>query len=197
MQVQSQGGGYPLEEGVPIHSSILAWKIPWTEEFGGLQFIGLQTVWNDWSNLACTHINFFFLRKLILPNGLFWKSMDHFMSSLVIWWRRKWQPTPVSLPGKSHGQRSPVGSSPWGHKESGTTERLTHTHTVHRNTATKQQLFIESKHTPKTYTDKDYKTSIFREWKVITWSSFSFPVLTLILYLANLVFWALKSPHIT
>ena len=38
--------------------------------------------------------------------------------------RRQWQPTPVLLPGKSHGQRSLVGSSPWGHKESDTTERL-------------------------------------------------------------------------
>ena len=37
-------------------------------------------------------------------------------------WRRKWQPIPVSLPGKSHGQRSLVGCSPWGCKESGTTE---------------------------------------------------------------------------
>ena len=37
-------------------------------------------------------------------------------------WRRKWQPTPVSLPGKSHGQWSLVGCSPWGRKESGTTE---------------------------------------------------------------------------
>ena len=33
-------------------------------------------------------------------------------------WRRKWQPTPVFLPGKSHGQRSLVGSGPWGCKES-------------------------------------------------------------------------------
>ena len=42
-----------------------------------------------------------------------------------ILWRRKWQPTPVLLPGKSHGQRSMVGSySPWGHKESDMTERL-------------------------------------------------------------------------
>ena len=40
-------------------------------------------------------------------------------------WRRKWQPTPVSLPGKSHGHRSLVGCSSWGLKESGTTERLT------------------------------------------------------------------------
>ena len=45
----------------------------------------------------------------------------------LIRWRRKWQPTPVSLPGKSHGQRRLVGCSPWGCKELGTTKRLTHT----------------------------------------------------------------------
>ena len=39
-------------------------------------------------------------------------------------WRRKWQPTPVLLPGKSHGLKSLVGYSPWGCKESDTTERL-------------------------------------------------------------------------
>ena len=39
-------------------------------------------------------------------------------------WRRKWQPTPVLLPGKSHGWRRLVGYSPWGHNESDTTERL-------------------------------------------------------------------------
>ena len=39
-------------------------------------------------------------------------------------WRRKWQPTPVFLPGESYGQRSLAGCSPWGHKESDTTERL-------------------------------------------------------------------------
>ena len=39
-------------------------------------------------------------------------------------WKRKWQPTPVLLPGKSHGQKSLVGYSPWGRKESDTTERL-------------------------------------------------------------------------
>ena len=39
-------------------------------------------------------------------------------------WRRKWQPTPVFLPGKSHGQRSLMGYSPWGCKESDTTEWL-------------------------------------------------------------------------
>ena len=39
-------------------------------------------------------------------------------------WRRKWQPTPIFLPGDSHGQRSLAGYSPWGPRESDTTERL-------------------------------------------------------------------------
>ena len=43
-------------------------------------------------------------------------------------WRRKWQPTPVFLPGESHGQRSLASYSPWNRKESDMTERLTHTH---------------------------------------------------------------------
>ena len=42
-------------------------------------------------------------------------------------WRREWQPTPVLLPGKSHGQRSLIGYSPWGCKESDTTEQLAFT----------------------------------------------------------------------
>ena len=37
-------------------------------------------------------------------------------------WRRKWQPTPVFLPGESHGQKSLADYSPWGHKESDMTE---------------------------------------------------------------------------
>jgi len=41
-------------------------------------------------------------------------------------WRREWQPTPVFLPGKSQVQRSLAGCSPWSHKESDTTEPLTH-----------------------------------------------------------------------
>ena len=57
----------------------------------------------------------------------------HSTETLVgkIHWRRKWQPIPVFLPGKFHGQRSLAGYSPWGHKESDTPERLcTHTHNV-------------------------------------------------------------------
>ena len=45
----------------------------------------------------------------------------------LIPWRRKWLPTPVFLPGASHGQRSLAGYSQWGHKESNRTERLNRT----------------------------------------------------------------------
>ena len=54
-------------------------------------------------------------------------------------WRKKRQPIPVFLPGESHGQRSLVGYSPWGRKESDTTVRLsTHAH-VALNTTGKHQ----------------------------------------------------------
>ena len=51
-------------------------------------------------------------------------------------WRWEWQPNPVFLPGKSHGQRSLEGYSPWSHKESDTTEH-THTHTHLLNVSVK------------------------------------------------------------
>ena len=44
MQVQSLGWEDPLEEGMATHSSVLAWEIPWTEEPGRLQSLGLQRV---------------------------------------------------------------------------------------------------------------------------------------------------------
>ena len=46
-QFQSLGGEDPPEKGMATHSSILAWRIPWTEELGGLQFMGLQRVGHD------------------------------------------------------------------------------------------------------------------------------------------------------
>ena len=46
--VQSLGREDPLEEGMATHSSILAWRIPWTEELGGLQFMGSQRVRHGW-----------------------------------------------------------------------------------------------------------------------------------------------------
>ena len=80
------------------HSSTLAWKIPWTEEPRRLQSMGLLKVGHDWVTSL---------------------SLFTFMH-----WRRKWQPTPVFLPGESQGQRSLVGFRLWGRTESDTTERL-------------------------------------------------------------------------
>ena len=58
----------------------------------------------------------------------FLSSMVSFKEGLKVpnkvFWRRQWHPTPALLPGKSHGRRSLVGCSPWGRKESDTTERL-------------------------------------------------------------------------
>ena len=83
-------------EGNDPHSSTLAWKIPWTEERGGLQSMGSQRVGHD----EATSLSLF-------P---------------VMHWRRKWQPTPVFLPGESQGWRSLMGCRLWGRTESDTTE---------------------------------------------------------------------------
>ena len=62
-------------------------------------------------------------------------------------WRRKWKPTPVFLPGKSQGQRSLMCYNPWGHKESGTTERLsTHLSRESTSAAPAGPLTVNSKH---------------------------------------------------
>ena len=78
------------------HSSTLAWKIPWTEEPGGLQSMGSLGVRHDWAT------------------SLWLFTFMH--------WSRKWQTTPVFLPGESHGQKSLVGCCLWSRTESGTTE---------------------------------------------------------------------------
>ena len=52
---QSLGWEDPPEEGMATHSSILAWRILWTEEPGRLQSIGLQRIGHNWNDLACTH----------------------------------------------------------------------------------------------------------------------------------------------
>ena len=64
----------------------------------------------------------------------------HGFDSLVrkIPWRRKWQPTPVLLPGRSHGQRSLVGYSPWGCKMSDMTERLN----SNNNNSTERKMYF-------------------------------------------------------
>ena len=54
-RVLSLGWDDPLEKGMAAHFSILAWRIPWTEEPGRLQSMGSHRVRHDQSNLACTH----------------------------------------------------------------------------------------------------------------------------------------------
>ena len=61
-QVWSLSQGGPLEKGMATHSSILAWRIPWTKECGQLQSMGPQRVGHDW--VVNTHVHFW--RKIIL-----------------------------------------------------------------------------------------------------------------------------------
>ena len=84
------------EKAMAPHSSTLAWKIPWMEEPGRLQSMGSLKVGHD----RATSLSLF----------------------TFIHWRRKWQPTPVFLPGESQGRGSLVGCRLWGHTESETTE---------------------------------------------------------------------------
>ena len=91
----------------------------------------LYTVWN-WVE-ECYHFIFAKLPCFDFPDGSDGKASAYNVGDPEvgkILWRRKWQPTPVLLPGKSHGWRSVIGYSPWGHKELDTTERL-HFHFHH------------------------------------------------------------------
>ena len=90
-----ESGRSPGEgNGNPLQYS--CWKIPWMEEPGGLQSMGSLRVGHDWATSL---------------------SLLTFMH-----WRRKWQPTPVFLPGESQGRGSLVGCRLWGRTESDTTE---------------------------------------------------------------------------
>ena len=70
MRVQSLGPEDPLEESTATHSSILAWRIPWTEEPGGLQSTGSQS-WTQLSRLN-THMHFFHWIHYKLSKFNFW-----------------------------------------------------------------------------------------------------------------------------
>ena len=76
-----------MEKAMAPHSSILAWKIPWMEEPGGLQSMGWLRVGHDWATSL---------------------SLFTFMH-----WRRKWQPTLVFLPGKFQRRGSLAGCRLW------------------------------------------------------------------------------------
>ena len=120
-QVWSLGREDPLEKGMATHSSILAWRIPWTEEPGGLQSMGSQRVGHDWATNTRGFPGDTSGKEFLWQ----WRRCKRHGFSLwvrKIPWRRKWQPTPVFLPGKSHGQRSLASYSPWGHKEMDMTE---------------------------------------------------------------------------
>ena len=64
-QVRSLGQEDPLEKGVATHSSILAWRIPWTEDSGGLQSLGSQRIGHD----CVTNTSFSFLITCTSPYG--------------------------------------------------------------------------------------------------------------------------------
>ena len=93
------------------HPSVLAWSIPGTAEPGGLPSMGSHRVGHDWSDLAAAAASKFSKTKVTLLNCI---------HTTTFIYERKWQPTPVFLPGDSHGQRSLAGYNPWGRKESDT-----------------------------------------------------------------------------
>ena len=72
MQVQSLGQKDPLDEGMATHSNNLVWKIPWTEQPGGLLSTGLQRVKHDVAHNACTHEDF-----SIKHFSSYWRHKDH------------------------------------------------------------------------------------------------------------------------
>ena len=108
--VRSLGWEDPLEKGKATHSSILAWRIP-----QAIQSMELQRFGHDWVTFTFT-----------FPWWLSGKesTCQYRKSRFKTWvrkipWRRKWQPSSVFLPGKSHEQRSLAGYSPWVHKRVG------------------------------------------------------------------------------
>ena len=87
--VRSLGQENPLKKDMAAHSSILVWRISWTEEPGGLLSMGSQRVSHDCSDLAHTQC-------------MYWEDpLEEVMAT-----------PPLFFPGKSHGQRSLVGYSP-------------------------------------------------------------------------------------
>ena len=173
----SLGQEDPLEEEMATHSSILAWRIPWTEEPGGLQSHGVEKSWTGQKGLSAhamikwLHLSHFsfsnqastmkltflyksvkntegmpFVFRTLDPLGLSWPWKNRKREKIKAWhelqmlsfslfgalwdnsggtslvvqwlklqvgkifWRRKWQSTPVFLPGESHGQRRLAGS---------------------------------------------------------------------------------------
>ena len=115
---------HALEKEMAPHSSILAGRIPGTGEPGGLPFMGSHRVGHNWSDLAAaaaagsTMVIIMTYCSSMVKNPAAHVGRPKFdLCVRKIPWRRKWQPTPVLLPGKSHRQPSLVTYSLWGHKE--------------------------------------------------------------------------------
>ena len=75
-QVQFLGQEDPLEKGMATHSSILAWRIPWTEEPGRLQTMGLPRVGQDWETGTFFHFHF----HLPVENFLYLRFVSSWVS---------------------------------------------------------------------------------------------------------------------
>ena len=130
------------------HFSTLTWKIPWTEEPDRLQSMGSRRVGHDWATSL---------------------SLFTFMH-----WRRKWQPTPVFMPGESQGpgslvgcrlwgRGSLVGCHLWGRTESDTTEatwQRQHSYQINKwlNSNFKQRIKTEKWHNPERKSSRIFST---------------------------------------
>ena len=112
----------------PVQSTSLSPWLVLAGQLSGLQFSILLS-WGDWLLNCLPPKSPLLLRQLLdLTLTTFCLESRQFIWSKHL---RKWQPSPVLLPGKSHGWRSMVGYSPWGCKELDTTEQLnTHTHSL-------------------------------------------------------------------
>ena len=87
------GLGNPLEDNTASYSSILAWKIPWTEEPGGLQSTGSQRVRQDWSDLSHSYIFITVVLFLSLPNPMLY--VTSFCKTCILNHIEKWKSNTV------------------------------------------------------------------------------------------------------
>ena len=94
-------------------------------------------------------------------------------------WRKEWLPTPVFLPGESHGQRNMLGYSSWGRKESDTTEWLIHTHArthTHAHTHTHTHTVKQDLCSFCLKMIWKRKLVIWRIWSFLSWSPLLLPI---------------------
>ena len=131
----------PIPPSIKVFSSestlCMRWPKYWSFSFSispSKEIPGLISFRVDWLDLLAVH-------------GTLKSLLQHHSSKASILWcsaffqRKQWHPTPVVLPGKSHGWRSLVGYSPWGCEESDTTERLHfHFHALEQEMATHSSI---------------------------------------------------------